>query len=36
MINYNENENGNGKIDHTNKTYIDQDLEKYRRNSVSR
>ena len=27
MINCNENENDNGKIDHINKTYIDQDLD---------
>ena len=26
----NENENGNGIIDHINKTYIDQDLDKHR------
>ena len=27
MINCNENENDNGKTDHINKTYIDQDVE---------
>ena len=27
MINCNENENDNGKIDHINKTYMDQDLD---------
>ena len=27
MINCNENKNDNGKIDHMNKTYIDQDVD---------
>ena len=27
LINCNENKNDNGKIDHMNKTYIDQDVE---------
>ena len=27
MINCNENENNNGKVDHINKTYTDQDVD---------
>ena len=37
MIDYNENENNNGKIDQINKKYIDQDnyRDKYRKERVS-